>query len=123
MAPRYDFDLTIGDSYPPGDGAKFTVTYSVRPTPTAAAVPYDITSATITGALIRSKADADSLVDFEIVKLNQVTNPGQFTFRIPASETTGLTPWRHFWRLALAWPGSNSKTTLVEGYVTVRHVQ
>ena len=55
MAGRFDFDLVIGDSYPPGDDAVFVVTYLVRPTVGADPTPYDITDATLGAELSQTK--------------------------------------------------------------------
>lgn len=122
MAPRFDFDLVIGDSYPPGDSAVFTVTYSVRPTKDADPVPYDITDATLGAELSRTKG-GDSIVAFTLTKLDQNASPGKFTWRIPSSETAGLTPCNAYWRLFLSWTGSDSKITIMQGLARVRYAQ
>lgn len=119
MAPRLSFDLIIGDSYPPGDSARYNVKYSTGPDQNTL-TPADLTTATIEASLSETKG-GPSVVDFETVKANQGTNPGEFTWRIPASESIGLTPRRHYLRIALAWAGTSSETTLLEGLVEVRN--
>lgn len=119
MAPRYDFNLLIGDSYPPGDDASFTVTYSTGPS-LFDLTPYDLSTATIEGELCEVQG-GENLVNFEIVKFDQDIDPGKFSWRIPASETSALERKRYFWRLYIAWPGSDSKTTLLEGRLGCGH--
>jgi hypothetical protein len=112
---RFDFNLVIGDSYPPGDAGAFTMTFKSGPD-VDNLVPYDLTNATIGGELSEVQG-GPSLVTFEITKLNQGATPGRFSWRIPASQTAALERKRYFWRLFISWPGSNSKTTLLEGRV------
>lgn len=119
MPARFDFDLVVGDSYPPGDGAKFTVTLSTGPDLDNLS-PYDLSSAVI-GAELSAVKGGDSIVTFETEILNQVTNEGQFTWRIPASETADLTPGRRPWRLFITWADTDSKTTILEGIVSVSY--
>ena len=120
MPARFDFDLVIGDSYPPGDGAKFTVTVSTGPDFDNLSA-YSLADAEIEAVLLETKGAAVSLVDFATEILNQTTNTGEFTWRIPASETVDLSPGRCPWRLSVVWIGSDSRTTLLEGIVSVRH--
>lgn len=117
MAVRYDFDLSLGNSWPLGDGRVLTAMVKQGPD-VDSMVALDLSGATITSSFSERENGA-SLFSPTVAILNQTTHLGQFTFRIPSVRTTGLTLRTYHYRVTLNWAGTDSKLDVLAGKIRI----
>ena len=121
MSNRFDFDLVIGDSYPPPPLDSVTVRLDTGPKDGADYVAIPLTGASIEAkATLRERDLADagvaSVVAFEVALLNQVTDEGAFTWSIPETESVNLVPARYSYRITVVGSGG-SRVTVLQGQI------